>query len=180
MSMEINIVKKLIPQNGNFPNNPDLPLLIYKNAIELPVNNAAAKFEEIFEKNKWGSFWRNGIFNYHHYHSTAHEVLGIYRGKATVQFGGPEGFIADVIKGDVIIIPAGVAHKNLGDSKDFACVGAYPGGQDYDMNYGNEGERPKVDFQIQKVNFPQSDPILGESGGLIIFWNFRNDTPLQE
>jgi uncharacterized protein YjlB len=97
--------------------------------------------------------------------------LGIYKGKATVQFGGPGGYIVDVSTGDVVIIPAGIAHKNLGSSSDFVCVGGYPIGQDYDMNYGKDGERPGTDNRIKQVGFPQADPVFGTSGGLIEYWS---------
>jgi uncharacterized protein YjlB len=168
--MEKIIISEWIGENGNFPNNPQLPLLLYKDAVELPEKNPAKAFEDVFGRNQWEAFWRDGIFDYHHYHSTAHEVLGIYSGKATVQFGGPDGFVVDVKAGDVVIIPAGVAHKNLSSSHDFACVGGYPTGQDYDMNYGKDGERPGTDNMIKKVEMPLADPVFGTSGGLFDHW----------
>jgi uncharacterized protein YjlB len=164
------IINRLLKENGNFPNNPFLPILIYKHAVELGEHDGPEKIESAFSQNHWGSFWRNGIYDYHHYHSTAHEALGIYQGKATVQFGGPEGFVAEVEKGDVVLIPAGVAHKNLGESGGFKCVGAYPAGQEYDMKYGKQGERPEVDATIKQVPYPECDPVFGSAGGLIQFW----------
>ena len=155
-------ISHYLKDDGTFPNNQQLPLTIYKNAIDVSSGDAANKVEKVFTDNNWGNSWRNGIFSYHHYHSTAHEVLGIYQGSAKVQLGGPEGIILDVEPGDVIIIPAGVAHKNLGSSNDFACVGAYPPGQSYDMNYGKEGERPEADKNITKVPNPETDPVFGK------------------
>jgi uncharacterized protein YjlB len=114
--------------------------------------------------------WRNGIYSYHHYHSTAHEVLGCYRGSAKVQFGGESGIVEELSAGDVVIIPAGVGHKNLGASADFAVVGAYPRGQDYDMNYGKPGERPRADENIARVPLPETDPIFGKDGPLLRHW----------
>lgn len=84
--------------------------------------------------------------------------------------GGPGQFETELEKGDVVVIPAGVAHKNLGDSGDFACVGAYPNGQAYDMNYGREGERPDVDENIKNTPLPQLDPLFGSSGPLVELW----------
>jgi uncharacterized protein YjlB len=166
-----NIIVQIIKENGNFPNNPRLPLLLYKQVLPIKENNLAQKFEEMFEKNHWGSCWRNGIYSYHHYHSTAHEVLGIYNGWANVQFGGSDGVIVKVEKGDAVVIPAGVSHKNQGASGDFACVGAYPSGQDYDMNYGRDGERLTTDTNIERVPMPLTDPISGKSDGLINYWS---------
>lgn len=166
----IEIVSKILVDDGNFPNNGKLPLLIYRNAISIPDLNPAGAIECIFHNNGWGGSWRNGIYFYHHYHSTAHEVLGISSGKVAVQLGGPDGLTIVGLAGDVIIIPAGVAHKNLGSSDDFRCVGAYPSEQSWDMNYGKPGERPKADQNITKVSLPTTDPIYGDNGPLLKNW----------
>jgi uncharacterized protein YjlB len=163
------IIAKKLQDDGLFPNNEKLPLLIYKQAIQLKSGDAAT-VEELFEENQWGNSWRNGIYNYHHYHSKAHEVLGIYQGEAEVQLGGPEGIKVKVQTGDVIIIPAGVSHKNLRASADFACVGAYPPAQTADMNYGQKSERPGVDEHIAKVPLPENDPVYGKNGPLTQQW----------
>ena len=64
----------------------------YRGAVRLAKNlDPAAVFEELFESNGWGRFLRNGIYDYVHYHSRIHEVLGVARGEGTVQFGGHLG-----------------------------------------------------------------------------------------
>lgn len=160
-----------LQDDGTFPNNEKLPLLVYRSALELPENNPAATVEVVFQANGWGGSWRNGVYGYHHYHSTAHEVLGVYSGSARVQFGGDQGITLIVNPGDVVIIPAGVAHKNLGASHDFRVVGAYPRGQRWDMNYGEEGERPQADHNIVSVPLPEEDPVYGSGGPLIERWS---------
>ena len=167
------IISEILADDGIFPNNGQLPLFVYQNAINIPFDNPAGAVERIFRENQWGGSWRNGIYTYHHYHSTAHEVLGIYSGSVTVQLGGPDGIIIYAKAGDVIIIPVGVAHKNLGSSEDFRCVGAYPSGQDWDMNYGRPGERPKADENIAKVPLPTRDPVYGIDGPLMKGWFIR-------
>ncbi len=164
------VTHELLPDDGNFPNNQDFPLLIYQNAIDLSTNDPASMVERIFHKNRWGGLWRNGIYGFHHYHSTAHEVLGIYGGRVKVQLGGPDGITVTAEKGDVIVIPAGAAHKNLESSADFRCVGAYPRGQSWDMNYGKSGERPRADNNIAKVPLPEMDPVYGQGGPLEEHW----------
>jgi uncharacterized protein YjlB len=159
----------ILKDDGVFPNNEKLPLIVYKEAVRYG-NGGAEIVEKIFHKNGWGGSWRNGIYGYHHYHSTAHEVLGVYSGRAKVQLGGPEGKVFEVRKGDVILIPAGVAHKNLGSSPDFRVVGAYPDGQSWDMNYGKEGERPNADRNIEKVALPSKDPVFGADGPVNEAW----------
>jgi uncharacterized protein YjlB len=170
ITQDIKVITKLLKDDGTFPNNDRLPLLIYKNALDLK-NGEPDIFEELFKKNNWSNSWRNGIFNYHHYHSTTHEVLGIYSGSAEVQLGGENGFITKLEKGDVVIIPGGVAHKNLNSGKDFACVGAYPDGRDYDMNYGKPEELEKAFQRILLIPLPTADPIFGKQGKLFEYWD---------
>jgi uncharacterized protein YjlB len=164
------IISELLTDDGTFPNNSELPLIVYKNAVYIPDDNPAQAIEQVFRDNGWGGMWRNGIYPYHHYHSTAHEVLGIYSGNVSVRLGGPDGLLLVAQKGDVIIIPGGVAHKNLGASADFKCVGAYPPGRDWDMNYGKPEERPKADQNIAKIPLPETDPVYGTDGPMMKSW----------
>jgi uncharacterized protein YjlB len=159
----------VLKDNGIFPNSK-LPVLLYKNVLDLPVLFPAAHVENLFKSNLWTNSWKDGIFTYHHYHSITHEVLGAYKGKVRVQLGGEDGTTVTFEKGDVLIIPAGVAHKNLDDENDIACVGAYPDGKSYDMNYGKTGERPLTDMNIEKVPIPEKDPVLGFKGGIEKYW----------
>jgi uncharacterized protein YjlB len=169
-----NFDEKVISQefvdDGTFPNSR-YPVIVYKDKIDFSKENGPTAVEALFQKNGWGNSWRNGIYSYHHYHSTAHEVLGVYSGSAEVMLGGKKkGESFYIKKGDVILIPAGVAHKNLNSSDDFRVVGAYPKGQSWDMNYGKEGERPAADENISEVPYPPNDPVYGKSGPLQQFW----------
>lgn len=164
------LVSELVQDDGTYPNNSQLPLLVYPKVVQLIGQDPAAIFENQFAQNHWGQSWRNGIFSYHHYHSQAHEVLGIYGGSAEVQFGGEQGPIFSIKPGDVVIIPAGVAHKKLNSSFDFRVVGAYPIGRSPDVCYGKPGERPQADQSIAQVPLPKADPIYGKQGPLIEKW----------
>jgi uncharacterized protein YjlB len=168
---DIKVISKLLKDDGTFPNNDRLPVLIYKHAVDPKEDEDPEAFETLFEKNNWSNSWRNGIFDYHHYHSTTHEVLGVYAGTAEVQLGGENGFRATLEKGDVIIIPGGVAHKNLTSGSNFACVGAYPDGRDYDMNYGKPEEREKAFQKILLIPLPATDPVFGKQGKLFEYWD---------
>jgi uncharacterized protein YjlB len=159
-----------LSDDGTFPNNSRLPLLKYNAAVQLEDPDHAANFEHIFHANRWVGSWRNGVYAVHHYHSSAHEVLGVYGGTAVVQFGGEQGIAVEVKAGDVVVIPAGVAHKRLRSSMDFRVVGAYPEGQSWDMCYGREGERPETDRNISRVPVPATDPVYGGSGPLREIW----------
>jgi uncharacterized protein YjlB len=166
---EAQVEATLLRDDGVFPNSR-LPLLVYRNAMNLPEQDPASAFERTFSANQWRGSWRNGIYTCHHYHSTAHEVLGIYCGSARLQLGGDRGVIHEVRAGDVILIPAGVAHKNLGMRGEFGVVGAYPAGQEWDMNYGKPGERPQADRNIAAVPLPGLDPVYGGGGPLRARW----------
>jgi len=152
--------------DGRFPNSA-LPLLVYRGA--LPADPAA--MERAFAANDWSNSWRNGIFTYHHFHSTAHEVLGIAAGEVRVAFGGPTGQEVTVRAGDVVVIPAGVAHRNMGRSADLLVVGAYPGGSDYDIRRGDPAEHATALRAIAALPLPRSDPVAGPDGGLARLWS---------
>jgi uncharacterized protein YjlB len=163
------VQKYLFKDDGRIPNNPTLPLLLYSKA--LPTRGDLPSIcEELFRNNGWGGSWRNGVFTYHHYHSTAHEVLGIVRGTARIAFGGEAGVTVEVAAGDVAVIPAGVGHRNLGSSRDFLVVGAYPEGQSWDLRTGEPDERPEVLENIRKVPLPETDPVFGDEGPLHEHW----------
>lgn len=169
MEQTANIEQISLQDDGVFPNSR-LPVLLYKDALDIPVLFPATHVRHLFEQNGWSNSWDAGIFEYHHYHSITHEVLGIYKGQANLQLGGPGGPRITVGKGDVIVIPAGVAHKNLGGENDAGVIGAYPDGRDYDMNYGKPGERPGTDKNISKVLVPVNDPVFGRDKGLFKIW----------
>jgi uncharacterized protein YjlB len=161
----------LFTDDGAIPNNPELPLLVYPGALDPAVGDLASSFEALFAGNGWGGSWRNGIFPFPHYHSRAHEVLGIARGEAKVRFGGEQGVVTTVRAGDAVVIPAGVGHQNLGASADLLVIGAYPGGQRPDLCKGDAGERPQVLDSIARVPQPQADPIRGARGPLMEHWS---------
>jgi len=152
--------------DGTFPNNV-LPVIIYRGAIADP---SAEALEALFDRNGWPSAWRYGVYDFHHFHSTAHECLGVARGRAKLQLGGPEGRALDVTAGDVIVLPAGVAHQNQESSADFLVVGAYPPGTRADLLRGEPDDRPGADARIAKVPLPETDPVGGQVGPVLTKW----------
>jgi uncharacterized protein YjlB len=156
--------------DGSIPNNATLPLIVYPGALP-QAQSSASHFEELFERNQWGGAWVGGVFSYHHYHSTAHEVLGVASGSATIQFGGAQGEFVQVQAGDVVVIPAGVGHCKHESSTGFRIVGAYPAGQNWDLCTGKPEERPQVLQNIRQVPLPQADPVYGQQGPLLETWH---------
>jgi uncharacterized protein YjlB len=153
---------------GDIPNSR-LPVVIYRQAIAEAEASPEA-MEALFDGNGWPSQWRAGVYDFHHYHSTAHECLGVAKGTATLMLGGAEGREFAVRAGDVIVLPAGTGHRRLTQEPDFMVVGAYPPGQDWDLLKGEDGERPGADQRIARVSLPTTDPVGGQGGPLLDKW----------
>lgn len=152
--------------DGAIPNSR-LPLLVYRDAV--PAD--AAAIERVFAANRWPPAWRDGVYPFHHFHSTAHEVLGVARGEVSVLFGGPGGEVLTVKAGDVVVVPAGVGHCNRGQSADLLIVGAYPdNGPGPDLRRGVVAEHDAVVRAIGAVRVPAADPVTGVDGGLRRVW----------
>jgi uncharacterized protein YjlB len=158
--------------DGVFPNSV-LPLLLYRQAFTTEAEDRASIIEQCLAENEWTNSWRNGVYSFAHYHSTTHEALGVYCGAATLRLGGEHSRDIEVHAGDVIVIPAGVAHRKISASADFAVVGAYPCGREWDLLRGRPGERPRTDHNIAALPIPDNDPIYGVNGPLRQIWTHK-------
>jgi len=156
----------LLADDGLIPNHPTLPLLVCQDALSLVGRDPAAVAEETFRGNGWGGLWRNGIYPFHHYHSTAHEALAVVQGWARVQLGGEQGIMLTASAGTVLLLPAGTGHRRLDASPDLLVVGAYPPGQRWDLCRGTAEEREMALANLQRVPLPVTDPVYGTTGPL--------------
>jgi uncharacterized protein YjlB len=154
-------------EDGGAIPNSRLPVLAYH---DVPAARAPGACAELFAGNGWLGAWVDGIYPFHHFHSTAHEVLGIVAGSASVLLGGPGGRVFEVVAGTVLVLPAGTGHCNLGASADLAVVGAYPDGMWCDLRRGDPAEREEALANIAAVPLPATDPVGGADGPLTEAW----------
>ena len=159
----------IFDDDGLVPNNA-LPFVVYRGAINLDEAHPERTIETVFAGNGWGDMWRNGIYDYLHYHSTVHEVLGIAKGHARVRFGGDRGEELEVVAGDVAILPAGTGHQRLSASDDLLVVGAYPPGPKMQITRPTPENHANALKTIPQVKLPKTDPVLGADGPLVRLW----------
>ncbi|NND17394.1 MAG: cupin [Silicimonas sp.] len=153
------------PPNGGIPNNPALPALIFRAAVEPDEASARAKFR----MNGWGGLWTWTVFDYHHWHPGSHEALACIRGWADLHLGGPEGSIVRIDAGDVAVLPAGFGHKRAASGDGFAVVGAYPPGQESpEICRADAMDMAAALDRIGKTPLPGTDP-LG-TGNVLAAW----------
>jgi uncharacterized protein YjlB len=160
--------------DGKTPNNPGCPLLLYRDVVLFRKGlDPAAIFEELFAAHSWGRSWRNGIYDFLHFHTSSHEVLGIARGSARVQFGGLKGKTLTLEAGDVVVLPAGTGHQRVTASDDLLVVGAYPEDGKYDEAQPREIDHADAQESIALVPVPDADPIYGPDGPLRHLWSSK-------
>jgi uncharacterized protein YjlB len=169
VSADIEPLTFIFEDDGLVPNNP-LPFLVYKGAVDVANDHPEKTIEELFRANGWGAMWRNGVYDYAHYHTTVHEALGVARGHARVQFGGDHGKALDIAAGDVAILPAGTGHQLISASEDFCVVGAYPPGPPMQITRPTPENHAKALKTIPEVELPNTDPVRGTRGPLTRLW----------
>jgi len=152
--------------DGTILNNPNFPVIFYPGAFK----HHPHEIESTFNLNNWRNSWVNGVYDYHHFHSNTHEVLGVRSGSAILTIGGFRGETIEVKTGDVLVLPAGTGHKKVTSSSDFKIVGAYPNGAVYNVMTGKSSERLHALKDIQEVECPSSDPVYGNRGQVLYHW----------
>ncbi|MBH5367253.1 cupin [Bradyrhizobium glycinis] len=157
--------------DGIVPNNPRFPALLYRGVVKLNGRRFPPEvvIDTLFDTNGWGRSWRDTVYDFVHYHSQIHEVMGVARGMARIECGGIKGRILKLKAGDVLVLPAGTGHRLIGSSRDFLVVGAYPQDGTYD-ECTDTRQRPDAVKRIAKVRKPKTDPVLGSGGPLLDAW----------
>lgn len=157
--------------DGLVPNHPAWPAIHYRGAVGLVgASDPAAIFEVLFQAHGWKDGWRDRVYDYLHYHSDQHEVLGFARGSAVLRLGGARGRKVNVKAGDVLILPAGTGHQRLSMSDDLLVVGAYPQAGGYDMCHPTKPDHDRAAVSAAKTPKPKADPVYGIDGPLMRLW----------
>ena len=173
VSDDVEPLSFVFEDDGIVPNNP-MPFLVYKGAIDVNNEYPEKTIEGLFGANGWGEMWRNGVYDYLHYHATVHEALGVARGHARVRFGGDRGKEIEIAAGDVAILPAGTGHQCLSASPDFCVIGAYPPGPQMHVTLPTPENHAKALQTIPEVKLPKTDPVMGADGPLVRLWKRPN------
>ncbi|WP_053360682.1 cupin domain-containing protein [Bacillus sp. FJAT-27251] len=166
MNVNTQVHSFYLKDDGQIPNNPDLPVIVYQGIFNDNPNGIA----ETFQRHDWEGCWTGEVFEYQHYHSNSHEVLGVKSGEATLLLGGDSGERVEVKEGDVVVLPAGTGHKKVEGSPDFAVIGAYPKGSSSNLLEKDPGSRTQAMHEIRSVPVPEKDPVYGDEGPLLHKW----------
>lgn len=155
--------------SGWVPNNPSLPAVLMRGALDEDMGET--EVHALYRQNGWGGIWTWTVYDFHHYHSNAHEVLGCIAGRARLLLGGPEGAEVELGHGDIAVLPAGTGHKLLEQEAGFRVCGAYPRGQeDRDLLEATEANLRGAAERIARVPLPRADPVFGADGPLMREW----------
>ncbi|KAG7140540.1 hypothetical protein HYQ45_002703 [Verticillium longisporum] len=153
-----------IKPTAHCPNNV-LPVLVYRDVLPRPHN--AATTSEALEKYGWEKRGTFGTIIIKHFHPNTHECYGV---------------TCRVYPGDVIVVPAGVAHASVPtvgkpkvkwdldeDELHYQYIGVYPGdGPIWKVEHGKEevSQNDPLIEEIALVDIPADDPISGPDGPL--------------
>jgi len=158
-----------LDDDGVIPNNT-LPALLYRGDAN-DSEDAPREIEALFQVNGWPPQWRGSVFAFNHYHSTAHEVLGVWGGWARIQLGGELGPMVLLEAGDVIVLPAGVGHGRVDRGGGFGVVGGYPANQpNWDLCRADPSIHDAAAARIARVPLPTTDPVEGTQDPLMRYW----------
>jgi uncharacterized protein YjlB len=166
LANEVPIRTLHISRGYEVPNNDRYPAVIARKALGGPNDDTAVR--DLLRENGWGGSWTWRVFDFHHFHPDAFEVLAVARGSATLMLGGPQGGEIDIEAGDVMILPPGFGHRQIEARDGFQICGAYPPGQeDYTVVRADEGYDEAILKEMAAVPEPSTDPVWGKNGPLL-------------
>jgi uncharacterized protein YjlB len=123
------------------------------------VSAARVSAAVLFQRNDWPPQWRDGVYDFHHYHSTAHEVLGFAGGHATLMLGGENGRRLEAHAGDVAVLPTENGHCKLEAAPTFSSSVPTRRKQRWDI-CRSVPSKEAID-RMRHLPFSKSDPVAG-------------------
>ncbi|WP_104205003.1 cupin domain-containing protein [Billgrantia saliphila] len=151
--------------DGRIPNTPLATLAFRSRGVDPALDREAiaSRFERIFTASGWPPSWRGGVYDYHHYHSIAHEAFGVLSGRGRLRLGGEQGQDVELNVGDALVLPAGTGHCSLWASDDFLLLAAYPEDQhELDLIRADPDAHDAAVARIAEVSRPAYDPLGGD------------------
>jgi uncharacterized protein YjlB len=88
-------------------------------ALNATAFDPGTLIDALFETHGWTRSWRDTVYDFVHYHSQIHEVMGVARGSAKIECGGLKGRVLSLKAGDVLVLPAGTGHRVIDASRNF-------------------------------------------------------------
>lgn len=165
-----------VRRNAHCPNS-QFPVLVYRNVLPTPVDEESTS--EFLQRNQWEKKGTWGAIMAKHFHPNTHECYGIFQGSSELVFGegGADevgtGVRCTVSAGDVVVVPAGVAHASVTSADDYKYIGVYPeGSPKWRSEYGKravEDDDPLLN-EIGAVPVPVCDPVYGHQGPAVKIW----------
>lgn len=164
-----------LADTGTVPNSR-LPVVVYKAAFS-PQAPSSSDVDQGLTQLAWRNGWKvdwvesDAVFRYTHYHTTAHEVLAVLDEVAAIRLGG-EGSktVVHVSPGDLLGIPAGVAHRRISGNQYFRVAGLYLAGAKWDLMRVTPANYRKAQHNLPNVELPEADPLYGQDGPLMQYW----------
>jgi uncharacterized protein YjlB len=95
--------------DGIVPNNPRFPVLVYRGVVKLnaTASDPGTLIDALFGSHGWARSWRDTVYDFVHYHSQIHEVMGVARGSAKIECGVLKVASCRLKRGTVLVLPAG-------------------------------------------------------------------------
>jgi uncharacterized protein YjlB len=157
---------------ASFPTIPDSRWLIYQGAVTFTSGfDHATIIDRLFESNGWSRSWRDTVYDFVHYHSQVHEVMGVAMVTAN-RVRWEQGASSRRETWRRNILSAGSGHRLIEFSRNFLVVGAYPERCTYDKCTDSR-ERLNAVKRVARVAKPAKDLVYGQNGPLMQRWRSR-------
>jgi len=148
----------ILPERDWLPDDLTFPVVHYSGVAQADCETTGKAFENAFARNAWPPQWHDGVYDYRRCHSTAHEVLGVPAGSATLTLDGLDGGMCRLNRAMRSHWNGTLQHH---DERQLPGGGRISGRTGPDMPRGPTEEARK---RMASLPLPHSDPITGGTG----------------